>query len=416
MQTNEFGQIDRSALLTWYRSNRARSAHIFGLIDDTGYGERPIPLRHPFVFYDGHIPAFSFLALNEHALDEAPLDVRLEALFERGIDPASLDDAKKHRRAEWPTREEVARFSRACDARVEAAIAGAAFDKRSTQALYTILEHEAMHHETLMYIFNRLDPKHKRRVPQMHSFVDAPENPFLLVPGGTATLGVARDAIDFGWDNEFNEHAVDVHEFAIQRYPITNGDWLRFVTDGGPAPPFWIEREGVRLLRGTFEDFPLPLAWPVYVSHSQASAYARWASLRLPSESEYHRAAFGSCNGSERAFPWGDALPERRYGNFSLSRYDPCPVNAHPAGASEWGIEDLVGNGWEWTSTLFAPFPGFEPMASYPRYSTDFFDGAHYVMKGASPVTPRALIRRSFRNWFYDEYPYAFAKFRCVVR
>lgn len=76
---------------------------------------------------------------------------------------------------------------------------------------------------------------------------------------------------------------------------------------------------------------------------------------------------------------------------------------------------ELIGNGWEWTSTPFAPLPGFEPMASYPQYSADFFDGKHYVMKGASPVTPRELIRRSFRNWFYDDYPYMYAKFRCVA-
>jgi len=75
----------------------------------------------------------------------------------------------------------------------------------------------------------------------------------------------------------------------------------------------------------------------------------------------------------------------------------------------------LVGNGWEWTSSVFAPFPGFEPMASYPQYSTDFFDGRHYVMKGASPVTARELIRPSFRNWFYGDYPYMYAKFRCVA-
>ena len=63
------------------------------------------------------------------------------------------------------------------------------------------------------------------------------------------------------------------------------------------------------------------------------------------------------------------------------------PVGSRPLGASAWGVEDLVGNGWEWTSTIFEPFPGFKPMAAYPEYSADFFDGQHYVMKGASPVT-----------------------------
>jgi formylglycine-generating enzyme required for sulfatase activity len=89
-------------------------------------------------------------------------------------------------------------------------------------------------------------------------------------------------------------------------------------------------------------------------------------------------------------------------------------VGSFPAGASAWGVEDLVGNGWEWTSTPFAPFDGFAPMASYPVYSTDFFDDQHFVLKGASPVTDDLLVRRSFRNWFRPIYPYVYASFRCV--
>jgi formylglycine-generating enzyme required for sulfatase activity len=76
------------------------------------------------------------------------------------------------------------------------------------------------------------------------------------------------------------------------------------------------------------------------------------------------------------------------------------------------GVHDLVGNGWEWTSTVFEPFAGFTPMRSYPEYSADFFDGHHFVMKGASPATARELIRPSFRNWFRGNYPYVYAKFR----
>jgi formylglycine-generating enzyme required for sulfatase activity len=133
------------------------------------------------------------------------------------------------------------------------------------------------------------------------------------------------------------------------------------------------------------------------------------------SEAEYQRAAYGSRDGERRAYPWGAETPTPLHGNFDFERYDPDPVDAHPAGASAWGVHDLVGNGWEWTGTPFAPLPGFEPMASYPQYSADFFDGKHYVMKGASPVTARELIRPSFRNWFYADYPYAYGKFRCAA-
>lgn len=102
------------------------------------------------------------------------------------------------------------------------------------------------------------------------------------------------------------------------------------------------------------------------------------------------------------------------HGNFDFARWDPSPVNARPAGDSPFGVAGLVGNGWEWTSTLFAPFEGFEPHAFYAGYSANFFDDGHYVLKGGSPRTAALLLRRSFRNWFQPFYPNIYASFRCV--
>ena len=76
----------------------------------------------------------------------------------------------------------------------------------------------------------------------------------------------------------------------------------------------------------------------------------------------------------------------------------------------------MRGNGWEWTSTVFAPFAGFEPFRFYAGYSADFFDGRHYVMKGGSARTAACMMRPSFRNWFQPDYPYVYAGFRCVSR
>ena len=159
---------------------------------------------------------------------------------------------------------------------------------------------------------------------------------------------------------------------------------------------------------------PLPLDAPVYVTHDEASAYAAWRGKRLPTEGEYHRAAFGTPSGEERLFPWGSTQPNSSHGNFGFTHWDPVAIGSYPAGVSAWDVHDLIGNGWEWTSTVFDGFPGFEAMSSYPLYSADFFDGKHYVMKGASPATPPELIRRSFRNWFRPSYPYAYATFRCA--
>jgi formylglycine-generating enzyme required for sulfatase activity len=81
---------------------------------------------------------------------------------------------------------------------------------------------------------------------------------------------------------------------------------------------------------------------------------------------------------------------------------------------SAWGVSQLGGNGWEWTSSVFAPFEGFQSTSYYPGYSADFFDGHHYVVKGASARTAAQLTRRSFRNWYRSEYPYTYTGFRLV--
>jgi len=119
-------------------------------------------------------------------------------------------------------------------------------------------------------------------------------------------------------------------------------------------------------------------------------------------------------DGLEREYPWGNQAPLPENGNFDFQCWDPMPVNAFNGNRSAFGVEQMVGNGWEWTSTVFAPFPGFQPFAFYPGYSASFFDGNHYVMKGGSARTAACMLRRSFRNWFQPHYQYVYAGFRCA--
>jgi formylglycine-generating enzyme required for sulfatase activity len=163
-----------------------------------------------------------------------------------------------------------------------------------------------------------------------------------------------------------------------------------------------------------FAEIPLPLDHPVFVSHAEARAYARWAGGRLPTEAEFHRAAWGTPRDGERVFPWGDEEPDATRGNFDRVRWETSPVGAYPAGRSAFGFDDLLGNGWEWTGDAWAPFRGFEPFAFYRGYSADFFDGNHFTMKGASMRTAACMLRRSFRNWFQPHYPYVYSGFRMV--
>jgi formylglycine-generating enzyme required for sulfatase activity len=165
-----------------------------------------------------------------------------------------------------------------------------------------------------------------------------------------------------------------------------------------------------------FDEIPLPADWPVYASHAEASAYARWVDKGLPTEAQWHRAAYGTHGLNEREYPWADDRPVTLGQYPPYAAWDPAPVNATALGASAFGVEGLLANGWEWTSTEFAPFPGFRPFPCYPGYSAQFFDGKHYVLKGGSVRTAPCMLRRSFRNWFQSHYQYVYAGFRCASR
>jgi ergothioneine biosynthesis protein EgtB len=434
--------LDRDALVSWYQRNRERSRVLFNLLDERTYYTKPISLRHPVVFYEGHLPAFSFNTLVKRALNGGSIDGRLESLFARGIDPSDESAAAARPELQWPSRHAVRQFADEVDSQVLDVLANAELEQPGhplldrAEAVFTILEHEAMHQETLLYMWHRLPFDQKRKPagyePRVSGAVPAQE--WITVPRGSATLGVDRDRVRFGWDNELPACVAEVNEFAIERHDVTNAAFLEFVEAGGYENPrwwhaddwAWLQQDRVRhplfweqqgsawQWRGMFDLIPLPPAWPVYVSQAEASAYARWRDARLPTEAEFQRAAYGEPDGIERTHPWGDTAAGPARGVFDFASWDPEPAGSHPAGRSAWGVDDLVGNGWEWTSTPFAPFAGFRPMASYPEYSADFFDGEHFVMKGASPATARELIRPSFRNWFRARYPYVYATFRCA--
>ena len=436
----------REALADWYVRNRARSKELFDLISEEAYYSRPIALRHPIVFYEGHLPAFSFNTLVKRGLGRPGIDVRLETLFARGIDPHEVEghatDHMRDARGGWPARELVQDFAAEADRQVLDALEHADLDRpgdpllERAEAAFAIREHEAMHQETLLYMWHRLPFEQKQRPAGYTALVDGPVPgaEWIQVPAGRATLGRGRGDLAFSWDNEQPALTADVPGFSLERHDVTNAAFLEFIEAGGYRdaqwwrpedwawvqagrirhPLFWERHDTAWYWRGMFDLIPLPFAWPVYVSQAEASAYAKWRGARLPTEAEFQRAAYGTASGSCRTYPWGEAVPTHEHAVLDCGTWDPHPAGSHQAGRSAWGVDDLVGNGWEWTSTIFAPFPGFTPTASYPEYSADFFDGEHFVMKGASPVTARELVRPTFRNWFRPRYPYVYATFRCA--
>ncbi len=394
-----------------------QSDDLFAVIRPEFLYERPIDQRHRIVFYIGHLEAFDYIQICRKSLGMAPLSAELDRLFEAGIDPDS-QHLPADVPSDWPDLGEVRRYVEETRRAIDAIL-----DRAPAEAVAMAIEHRLMHLETLAYMWHNLPYEVKngtRDIPNGvagNNPVQAPvqvQNEWRDVTAGPAVLGKLRDG-EFGWDNEYAEHTVEIPPFAIQRYKVTNGEYLRFVKETGTAPSaFWVRRDGELFYRGMLEEIPLPLDWPVYVTHRQAEAYAAWAGARLPSEAEFHRAAFSTAIGPSRPYPWGNNPPNPELGNFDFRRWDPEPVTATPGNESAFGVRQMVGNGWEWTSTPFRPFDGFVASLNYPGYSANFFDDAHFVLKGGSPRTAARLLRRSFRNWFRADYPYVYATFRCV--
>ena len=416
----------------WQRSDR-----LFALLTDEAWRQQPIALRQPLLFYLGHLPAFAWNQLGRGLLGRQPFRPDFDTLFERGIDPTGVDAYEPQ--AVWPERGAVLDYRDRVRTELAEALFDPGFPRDGAPVVAMVVEHELMHQETLPYMMQELDHGLKKRLADWPELPDAGEprrTRQLEVPEGEAVLGAFPGSVPFGWDNEFPAHRVHVPAFAIDEHPVTNADLVEFVEDGGYVeprlwrgddwawrtrqcllqPPSWRRDDQGFRVRGLLEDVPFERAaqWPAVVSWAEAAAYARWRGARLPTEAEWHRAARGTPSDGERRWPWGDEPPSGRHGSFHFRHASPVPVGSHPSGASAWGVQELVGNGWEWTGTPFAPFPGFQPMPRYPGYSADFFDGAHFVLLGGSWATDEALLRPSFRNWFQPHYPYVFSKFRCA--
>ncbi len=370
---------------------RVQTDALFDLLDPVALYQRPVADRHRLIFYLGHLEAFDWNLVGRGALERPSFHPSFDRLFAFGIDPEP-GGAPTDRGSDWPAVEEVREYGSRTRKEIDEAL-----PRAPEELLHVAIEHRLMHAETLAYLFHNLGYESKRGAAPVSSTADkAPVNPMLEIPAGEAVLGRPRGD-GFGWDNEFERHAVNVPPFRITRFKITNGEYLECVRTGAAPPHSWRERDGCWFLRAMFGEISLPLDWPAYVTHSQATAYAQWRGGRLPSEEQFHRAAEG-------------AAPV----NVNFERWDPVAVNA-PGPEGRYGVAQILGNGWEWTSTIFSPFPGFQPFPFYPGYSANFFDGGHYVMKGGSPRTAACLLRSSFRNWFRPDYPHVYAGFRVVL-
>ena len=414
-----------------------------------------VPERHRLIFYLGHLEAFDWNLLSGRRWACSRKTPEFDKLFAFGIDPVG-GGLPTDMPADWPNIAQVEKYNRGVRERLDRRASRdprASVGRRSRMIadgtlLHVAIEHRLMHAETLAYLLHNL-PVEKKDSQHARPPADprpAPEPRQVTIPAGVATLGQPRERsrVSAGTMNSSASSVLVSRAFRSTSFPVTNAriSEIRSSRRLSKTPSYWKPEDwewnaseqtssiriSGRRARALGDAIPTRSGNIAacsgrfrcrlvarYVSHAEASAFARWAGKKLPTEAQWHRAAYGTPEGREREYPWGDASPDRDATEiFIIERWDPTPVDAHPAGASAFGVFDLLGNGWEWTSTPFGPLPGFEPFPFYPGYSADFFDGKHFVMKGGSPRTDACMLRRSFRNWFQPHYPYVYATFRCV--
>ncbi|BBX75801.1 ergothioneine biosynthesis protein EgtB [Mycobacterium shinjukuense] len=286
-----------------------------------------------------------------------------------------------------------------------------------------VVSHENQHCETMLQALNlRPGAPLLRDTEPLPAGRPGLAGTSVLVPGGPFVLGVDAASEPYSLDNERPAHVVDVPAFRIGRVPVTNGEWLRFIEDGGytqprwwsdrgwqhrqraglTAPQFWSPDGRTRTRFGHVEE--IPADEPVqHVTFFEAEAYAAWAGARLPTEVEWEKAcAWDPATGTRRRYPWGAEEPSPNRANLGGATLRPAPVGAYPAGASACGAEQMLGDVWEWTTSPLRPWPGFVPMI-YRRYSQPFFFGDYRVLRGGSWAVEPAILRPSFRNW---DHPY----------
>jgi iron(II)-dependent oxidoreductase len=294
-----------------------------------------------------------------------------------------------------------------------------------------LVQHEQQHNETMIQCLALAEAgvygPDARPLPPLRS---RPPHDTVRVEGGSFLMGAAPEG--FAYDNERPRHEVELPAFEIDRTPVTNGDYLEFVDAGGYArrecwsDEGWAWRESERIERplywtedGQVRRFdrvePLDPRLPVmHVSWHEADAYARWCGKRLPTESEWEKAAaFDPDADGPQLYPWGDEPPSDRHANLDQLAFGPAPVGSHPAGASACGALGLIGDAWEWTASDFAAYPGFTAFP-YPEYSEVFFGGGYKVLRGGSWATRPRVVRNSFRNWDYPGRRQIFCGFRCA--
>ena len=412
--------------------SRERSTALTDAVDDDDLVRQHSPLMSPLVWDLAHIGNQEELWLVRDVGAREPVRQDIDELY----------DAFKHSRASRPSLPllsplEARAYVREVRDKVLDVLDHAPLEGRRLLehafAFGMVAQHEQQHTETMLATHQLRQGDAVLTASPPPRATARPRAAEVLVPGGPFTMGTSTEP--WALDNERPAHQVHVDPFVIDVAAVTNADYAAFIDAGGyddprwwsapgwayrqdtgiTAPRFWTRIDGVWWHRQFGVPQPLALHQPVvHVSFHEAAAYAAWAGKRLPTEAEWEKAArHDPATGRSRRYPWGDEDPTPQHANLGQRHLAPAEAGAYPAGASPLGVQQLIGDVWEWTSSDFHPYPGFAPFP-YDEYSLVFFGADYKVLRGGSFGTDAVACRGTFRNWDYPIRRQIFAGFRCA--
>ena len=431
-------ELKRAEIRSYFHATYDRYELLFEtLTQDDAYFRKPISLRHPLIFYFGHTATFFINKLLIAGLIKERINPRFESMFAIGVDEMSWDDLSDENYS-WPSVAEVKAYRGQVRAVVDSVIrlTPLSLPIGWNHPWWTILmgiEHERIHLETSSVLIRQHALSYVKKHPAWEPCRvsgPAPQNVLLEVAAGKVSLGKDRNALHYGWDNEYGHHEAAVPAFQSSRFLVSNGEFASFVEAGGyqhatywekeglawknyahPAhPTFWIKASDGWRLRLMLEEVEMPWDWPAEVNYHEAKAFCNWKkeltglSVRLPTEDEWQRlhelAGLGE-------MPVDSASAANIHLDYCASS---CPVNVFPQG----DFYDVTGNVWQWTETPIYPYDGFEVHPYYDDFTAPTFDTRHNLIKGGSWIScgNEALVsaRYAFRRHFFQH-----AGFRYVV-
>lgn len=413
---------------------RERTLLLIEPVSDTDLLRQHDPLMSPIIWDIGHIAHFEELWLTRN-LDGLIEFSEMPGIYNPFENPRALRGALPLK-----PRSEILQILEDIRNRVLEKLESADLDDSNPllhdgYVYYMVLQHEYQHNETILQTL-QLKQGEPYRAPRVREYSypkAASMDGMVRFPGGTLRIGT--DDRIFAYDNERPHYELELSPFWIDRAPVSNADYLSFIRDRGysreeiwsaggkqwlaetgtNAPKHWEKRGDEWWTRSMDRTTPVdPLRPVIHVCYYEAEAFSKWAGKRLPTEFEWEAAAsWDPSTRSQRKYPWGESDWSDSLANLDQLAFDTCPIGTFATSLSPIGCHGMIGDVWEWTSSNFNGYPGFE-VFPYPEYSQVFFGTEYKVLRGGSWATRPGAIRNTFRNWDYPVRRQIFSGFRCA--